>query len=63
MAGLGRLLGPTLQELIREKRWDALRDYLASRDTWPPHVDAMADVAELLFALSWPPAVTASIVR
>jgi hypothetical protein len=25
--------------------------------------DAMADVAELLFALSWPPAVTASIVR
>ena len=25
--------------------------------------DAMADVSELLFALSWPPAVTASIVR
>ena len=25
--------------------------------------DAIADVAELLFALSWPPAVTASIVR
>jgi hypothetical protein len=25
--------------------------------------DAMADVAEVLFALSWPPAVTASIVR
>jgi hypothetical protein len=25
--------------------------------------DAMADVAEILFALSWPPAVTASIVR
>src|SRR6266550_336316 len=24
--------------------------------------DAMADVSELLFALSWPPAVTASIV-
>jgi len=25
--------------------------------------DAIADVAEVLFALSWPPAVTASIVR
>jgi hypothetical protein len=25
--------------------------------------DAMADVAEVLFALSWPPAVTASMVR
>ena len=25
--------------------------------------DATADVAEVLFALSWPPAVTASIVR
>lgn len=25
--------------------------------------EAMADVAEVLFALSWPPAVTASIVR
>ena len=25
--------------------------------------DAVADVTEILFALSWPPAVTASIVR
>ena len=25
--------------------------------------DAMAEVAEVLFALSWPPAVTASVVR
>jgi hypothetical protein len=25
--------------------------------------DAVAEVAEVLFALSWPPAVTASIVR
>jgi magnesium transporter len=37
---LGRLLGPTIQDLIREKRWDALRDYLAARDP--------ADVADIL---------------
>src|SRR5262245_18961292 len=37
---LGRLLSPTIQELIREKRWDALRDYLATLDP--------ADVADVL---------------
>lgn len=37
---LGRLLGPTIQELIREKHWDALRDYLVTLDP--------ADVADVL---------------
>lgn len=40
MTALGRLLSPTLQELIREKRWDALRDYLAKLDP--------SDVADIL---------------
>src|SRR5205814_10006107 len=40
MVALGRLLSPTLQELIREKRWDALRDYLVTLDP--------ADVADIL---------------
>lgn len=43
MAGLGTLLSPNLQELIREKRWDALRDSLVSFDP--------SDVAEVLLAL------------
>jgi magnesium transporter len=37
---LGRLLGPTIQDLIREKHWDALRDYLTRLDP--------ADVAEII---------------
>jgi magnesium transporter len=40
MAALGRLLSPTVQSLIREKRWDALRDYLVTLDP--------ADVADIL---------------
>jgi magnesium transporter len=40
MVALGRLLSPTIQELIREKHWDALRDYLATLDP--------ADVADIL---------------
>src|SRR5258708_16481622 len=40
MAGLGRLFSPTVQQLIREKRWDALRDYLLTLDP--------ADVADIL---------------
>lgn len=37
---LGRLLSPTIQQLIREKRWDGLRDYLTALDP--------ADVADVL---------------
>src|SRR6478672_9450595 len=40
MVALGRLLSPTIQELIREKHWDALRDYLVTLDP--------ADVADIL---------------
>jgi magnesium transporter len=40
MAGIGPLLAPELRALIREKRWDVLRDALA-------HFDP-ADVAEIL---------------
>ena len=40
MAELGSLLGPDLQELIREKRWEVLRDVLADFDP--------SDVAEVL---------------
>jgi magnesium transporter len=40
MRGLALLLSPTLQELIREKHWDVLRDYLATLDP--------ADVADIL---------------
>src|SRR5436309_15163 len=40
MPGIGPLLGPDLQELIREKRWDVLRDALAGFDP--------SDVAEIL---------------
>lgn len=40
MTGLGRLLSPTLQELIREKQWNALREYLVSLDP--------SDVADIL---------------
>ena len=40
MAGIGPLLGPDLRELIREKRWDVLRDALADFDP--------SDVAEIL---------------
>jgi len=40
MVALGRLLSPTIQELIREKHWDALRDYLVTLDP--------ADIADIL---------------
>lgn len=40
MAGIGSLLGPELQELIQEKRWDVVRDALANFDP--------SDVAEIL---------------
>jgi magnesium transporter len=40
MAALGRLLSPTVQTLIHERRWDALRDYLLTLDP--------ADVADIL---------------
>jgi magnesium transporter len=40
MAGIGPLLRPELEELIREKRWDVLRDALANFDP--------SDVAEIL---------------
>ena len=46
MAGIGALLAPELQALIREKRWDVLRDALA-------HFDP-ADVAEILAELPDP---------
>jgi magnesium transporter len=37
---LGRLLSPTIQDLVREKHWETLRDYLARLDP--------ADVADVL---------------
>jgi magnesium transporter len=40
MTGIGVLLGPSIQELIRERRWDALRDALAGFDP--------TDVADIL---------------
>jgi magnesium transporter len=43
MAGFGTLFSPNLQELIREKRWDVLRDSLVGFDP--------SDVAEILVAL------------
>src|SRR5262245_29720000 len=46
MAGIGTLLAPELQALIREKRWDVLRDALARFDP--------ADVAEILAELPDP---------
>src|SRR5262245_7247070 len=40
---IGPLLGPDLQELIQEKRWDVLRDALSSFDP--------SDIAEILVAV------------
>src|SRR5262245_13467765 len=40
MARIGPLLGPELRELIREQRWDVVRDALTRLDP--------ADVAEIL---------------
>jgi magnesium transporter len=43
MSEIGTLLSPNLQELIREKRWDVLRDTLATFDP--------SDVADVLVAV------------
>jgi magnesium transporter len=40
---IGPLLGPDLQELLREKRWDALRDALSDFDP--------SDIAEILISV------------
>src|SRR4051795_7988088 len=40
MVGIGHLVRPDLQELIREKRWDVLRDALSDFDP--------SDIAEIL---------------
>ncbi len=37
---LGKILSPTLQELLREKRWTDLKDYLSTLDP--------SDVADIL---------------
>src|SRR2546426_12335541 len=40
MPGIGPLIGPDLQELIREKNWDVLRETLSEFDP--------SDIAEIL---------------